>query len=103
MNITFSLANVLTALTIMGGMLVVTHQVSHHVGKWTQSVDSMLRELKDFQKSQALEILSLRKSRHEHGEDILLLKAGLEGVQNDVGDMMHRRGLFCVAVSRVRR
>lgn len=87
MNITFTLANTLTVLAIMGGLLMVAHQV----GKWTQSVDGMLRELKDFQEKQALEILSLRKSRHEHGEDILLLKQGVEGLQDDVGELQNRR------------
>lgn len=87
MSVTFNLTNILSALVIFGSLLVFAHQV----GKWTQTVNGMLKELKDYAIRNQDEILSLRKSRHEHGDAILELKMGLEGAQEDIGELLQRR------------
>jgi len=93
-NINLTLPTVLTVigltLTVLG-MLGGVGFVVLRIGKWIQLVNDMLMELRKFAEDNSREILSLRASRHEHGEAILILRQGLEGVQEDVGDLLHRR------------
>lgn len=85
MSVTFNLPALLTVLTMIGGMLLVATRI----GKYTGEVTSMIRELKDSQQRHDEEIVSLRKSRHEHGEDIHVLKIKTDNLEADVGELIH--------------
>ena len=81
---TFDTTNLLTGLGIIGALLLFARSF----GKWEGRLDGMLRELKASVERNGIEILSLRESRHDHGEDIILLKAQTASLETDMGEVM---------------
>lgn len=71
----------LTALAMIGGLLVV----SITFGRWAGELQTMVRMLTEQRKADAEALLGLRKSRHEHGEKIFVLEGAVDAVELDMG------------------
>ena len=76
MNLTLTFPALIASATFL--VLALT------VGRWIGRLNKMI-ELHDS------DILSLRKSRHEHGEKIFVLETRAEAMESDVGDLKHGR------------
>ena len=76
MNLTLTFPALIAAATFL--VLSIT------IGRYMGRINKMI-ELHD------TDIVSLRASRHEHSEKILVLETRTEGIETDVGELKHGR------------
>ena len=88
---TFTLPTVLTALALGCGFIWFTISLGNRIGNYTGKLDQLLVAIQRDSSARAEEILSLRISRHEHGEKIIALETQVTAIETDVGEIFHRR------------
>lgn len=75
-GVTFSYPTLIASATFI--VLAITF------GRWGGRLQTIVE-------NNSADVLSLRASRHIHGEKIAVLESGLETAQEDIGDLLHRR------------